>query len=381
MHASKGKIPRPLMTNLPLHGGDLSVATGYFKVPIDEWVDLSTGMNTQPYPIQSIPDKVFYDLPYMCCDFITAAQRYYGYEHLLALPGSQSAIHILPQLLSEESHLPVLLPDVGYQEHNIRWTAQGVNVDYYKAIEHDEMCADVTKRIRSNPKQHVVVIQPNNPTTVLVSCEQLLLWSSMLDASAYLIIDEAFIDTTPLKSILRLEVLPNNVIVLRSFGKFFGLAGIRVGFVFAHPLLLERISLHVGLWSVSGPAQYVATQALNDSLWQSKAIEQAHYNTEFTRQIFDKLMAHFHVDPASLNALFISYRMPMMSAYSLYCMLASLGILTRVIQLPSNLALLRVACINRQDSRTLNKVYSAIEKLSNYKIPPQWGTTLVQDVR
>ena len=95
-------------------------------------------------------------------------------------------------------------------------------------------------------------------------------WAQRLPEGGYLIIDEAFIDLTPEQSVLQ-QHFCDNMLVLRSFGKFFGLAGIRLGFVFANAMLRQHLQERIGLWTVNGPAQEVAIAALRDSAWQSAA--------------------------------------------------------------------------------------------------------------
>jgi cobalamin biosynthetic protein CobC len=98
----------------------------------------------------------------------------------------------------------------------------------------------------------------------------LLDWRARLAArGGWLVVDEAFMDATPAGSLANPVGLPG-LILLRSLGKFFGLAGARVGFVLAEPAVLERLGEALGPWTVTGPSRWVAAQALSDRGWQAE---------------------------------------------------------------------------------------------------------------
>ena len=113
----------------------------------------------------------------------------------------------------------------------------------------------------------LVLINPNNPTGELIDSHTIKQWQlKMASHQGYLIIDEAFMDSTPEKSILS-NCANDNLIVLRSVGKFFGLAGVRCGFVIAPDKILSLLRYHQGPWSVSGPSRWLVKQALMDKIW------------------------------------------------------------------------------------------------------------------
>lgn len=343
---------------LPLHGGDIQSAAQQFNRPVDQWIDLSTGMNPEPYPIPAIPVKFFNDLPYSSNSLLAAAKKYYRTEALLPVAGSQAAIQLLPQVLSR---LPVLLPDIGYQEHQHQWQASGVEVAHYGAMDTVTIRTQIDRQIALNPNQHLVVIRPNNPTTALVSCEYLLASAAKLGPSAYMIVDEAFIDTTPECSLLNACKLPSNVIVLRSFGKFFGLAGIRIGFICAVPALLEVLENRAGVWAVNGPAQYIAAQALNDQVWQEQALQRVKDNAALTRGLFQPLIQKLSLTELGSTRLFLSYRMPLSIAENLYYGFAKNGVLMRLVILADNNALLRIGCISLKNKRAQRIITTLVE--------------------
>ncbi|MGK0499103.1 MAG: cobalamin biosynthetic protein CobC [Oceanicoccus sp.] len=356
-----------LLATLPLHGGDVPAAAQRYGIAAEQWVDLSTGMNPEAYPVPPIPAAAFNDLPYWQPAFLKAASQYYQQENFLAVAGTQSAIQNLPEILNTKQQLSVLLPDVGYQEHAKQWRVNANALFHYRSDTSNHMCVDINDSIAENPQQHLVVIRPNNPTTLLIDRSQLLAWSQQLAENAYLIVDEAFIDVIAEHSFLALETLPENMIVLRSFGKFFGLAGIRLGFVFANKNLLGALSEKLGIWPVNGPAQYVASCALVDRDWHKQAKKDIEKNSATTLNLFNPLLKQFDLAEPLRHDLFLSLPMSLLSALQIYNFLAKDGVLTRVVVLSENRALLRVGCVNHLDTQALEKIELLITRLCKFE--------------
>lgn len=333
----------PPSLSLPLHGGDIISASERYRIPIAEWIDLSTGINPTPYPFSDIGSECFSRLPYIDPVFKQAVSRYYVCENFVAVTGTQAAIQVLPSLLKKQ---PVLVPEVGYQEHVKHWTKFQTPLNYYPSLDVGEMLKSIDRQLADNNAQHLLVINPNNPTAVKIPQSQLITWAQRLAEGAYLIVDEAFIDLMPQDSILSEETRPENIIVLRSFGKFFGLAGIRLGFVFANDLLLKALENTLGLWQVNGPAQAVAIQALNDKAWQTEIIDHITEYADFTRKMFSPVFEMLGVEGGHHEGLFSAYTLEQDQALWLNDKLAQSGILTRVILLENNKALLRVGVLS-----------------------------------
>lgn len=238
------------------HGGNLRDAAKIFARPLDDWLDLSTGINPHFYPAPVLAPNAWHRLPEYSDDLIDAAQAFYGAPRMLAVAGSQAAIQALPRLRSV-SRVVVSAPS--YAEHAYQWRQAGHAVretpygDLHEAVAN----ADV-----------VVLCNPNNPTGEVIAPAQLLQWAEQLaQRGGWLIVDEAFADTLPEISVTA-HTQREGLIVLRSVGKFFGLAGIRLGFVAACDALLERLANYLGPWTISGPAQQIAVSALLDTSWQ-----------------------------------------------------------------------------------------------------------------
>lgn len=245
----------------PVHGGRLHQAAEQFDIPLDQWIDLSTGINPHSYPLPEVPESVWQKLPDDGDNLISVAAGYYGSSHLLAVAGSQVAIEQLP-IIRKACRVGILSP--AYAEYAYQWKRQGHEVE---ALTADEI------ETRLPHLDVVVVIRPNNPTTEFLSSSRLHRWLKVLQQNnGWLVVDEAFIDARPsAKAISMITQDPvRGLIVLRSVGKFFGLAGIRLGFVWAEPALLASLKARLGIWSVSGLARWAGGIALQDADWQSQ---------------------------------------------------------------------------------------------------------------
>lgn len=238
------------------HGGNLRDAAERFGRPLEQWLDLSTGINPQPYPVPTLALNAWHRLPENNPELSQAAQAYYGAPRMLPVAGTQAAIQALPRL-RPRGLVAVSAPS--YAEHAHCWAQAGhmVREVAYERLERMIDEADV-----------VVVCNPNNPTGAMIAPEILLVWAERLAArNGWLVVDEAFGDTVPQAGVAHRTGQPG-LIVLRSVGKFFGLAGLRLGFVAAEAALLTQLADYLGPWSVSGPAQDIGCAALRDTQWQ-----------------------------------------------------------------------------------------------------------------
>jgi len=247
-----------------IHGGQLNNIAKYYQIPSEQWLDLSTGISPLSYPIPKIPMAVWQQLPQNSPELITAATTYYGCKNIMATSGSQSIISKLPLLCSQHlgNQLKVWLPEVGYKEHEKAWRENGYQICHYHELPQPQHLTSQCV---------VIVINPNNPSGKLYNKELLSdLLACIEILGGWLVIDEAFMDVISPSQSLIAQTTNQQLFVLRSVGKFFGLAGIRLGFVSAAPVWLERLNALSSPWEVNGPAQFIATQALQDQYWQNK---------------------------------------------------------------------------------------------------------------
>ncbi len=298
--------------DLPVHGGDLAGAEARFGRPAEGWLDLSTGVNPYPYPLPPLDESLWLRLPDMRAQraLIEAACRCYGVPDpgmLAAAPGSQALIQWLPRLISP-SRVTVVGPTYG--EHAVSWRAAGHEVEEGGS---DRVAAD---------SRVVVVVNPNNPDGHRYDPDGLLELASALHAAdGLLVVDEAFADVDPDLSLAG-RVRPG-LVVLRSFGKFFGLAGLRLGFAVADPETAAALRTALGPWPVSGPAAVIGARALGDDGW----VGTMRRRLQAEAVALDEVLAEARLQPAGGTALFRLVVAP--RAWALYEHLAGRGILVR----------------------------------------------------
>lgn len=293
---------------LPIHGGDLAAARARWGQPKDGWLDLSTGITPYPYPVPPIPPEAWTRLPGGAEDLTLreAAARRYGASsprNVLPIPGSGAAIRMLPRLYPP-SQVVVVGPTYG--EHEAAWAAAGHHVRVVSALD------------QIGDADFVVVVNPNNPDGRIVPLAQLM---DLARPERLLIIDEAFGECTPGASII--PTLPRNALVLRSFGKFHGLAGVRLGFAIAHFSVLEPLAQALGPWPVSGPALAVGAQALADESWSIRSL--AFLREDAVR--LDVVLSRAGLEIMGGTPLFRFVRHP--HAHALWDRLGQAGILVR----------------------------------------------------
>lgn len=243
------------------HGGRLRAAAQRYGIPLEDWLDLSTGIAPYGWDLPPVPAQAWARLPEINDGLEAAARDYYGAASLLPVAGSQAAIQALPRLRTH-SNVGILAPT--YAEHAAAWRREG-----HRITKLSEGSVH-----RALPQLDVLlVVNPNNPTGRLIEPARLLDWHDELaERGGWLVVDEAFIDCTPQHSLAAYSDMPG-LIVLRSFGKFFGLAGLRLGFVLAAQALLDELEALLGPWAVSGPARSIARQLLADSAGQRRQRE------------------------------------------------------------------------------------------------------------
>lgn len=254
------KTEKTFLSPVPLHGGRLNEAIQRYGIAREQWLDLSTGINPNGWPVPALPPEVFSRLPEEDDGLQAVAADYYGSPNLLLVPGSQMAIQALPELRHElfgPARVGVLSP--AYAEHAFRWQQAGHQVLPLAEAQIEAVLSELDV---------LVLINPCNPSGVTFDRKCLLRWHAALAArGGWLLVDEAFVDATPELSLIT-DSMPEGLIVLRSLGKFFGLAGIRVGAVCARHTVLEYLSRYMGPWAISHPARVIARQALSDRCWQ-----------------------------------------------------------------------------------------------------------------
>lgn len=237
------------------HGGGLAAAMATYGGSAEDWLDLSTGINPEMAELPEIPVRAWNRLPDRDLELAVrqaAAEWYAGdRQHLpLPVPGTQALIQLLPKRVPAKRPVAILGPTYGEYAHCFR--RAGLIVEDIADL--DALRAD---------HGALIVVNPNNPTGRTFGRDALIALAVRMRAQGgHLHVDEAFGDSQRSASIAAYAAETDGVTVSRSFGKFFGLAGVRLGFVFAVPTTLEAIAADLGPWSVSGPALHIAHHLL-----------------------------------------------------------------------------------------------------------------------
>ncbi len=282
------------------HGGGIDAAAAAFGGSREEWLDLSTGINPIAYPVGDMAPDVWTALPDRAAHdrFVTAARYFWCVPDgasVVPAPGASALIARLPTLLKGQN---VRIPGPTYNEHAASFGVAGWSVEV-------DGTADVQVRVH-----------PNNPDGRRITEED-------LGAVPVTVIDESFCDTCPDASLVTHASDPA-VIVLKSFGKFWGLAGLRLGAMIASPTICSKMAEALGPWAVSGPALEIGARALEDRAW-----------AETTRQRLardaarlDAMMAARGAELVGGTTLFRTYSVPDAKAFQ--TQLARAQIWTRV---------------------------------------------------
>jgi cobalamin biosynthetic protein CobC len=301
-------------TSTPIeHGGDLGAARLLFPGAPEPFIDLSTGINPYPYPIPPLPPNAFSRLPERAAAEALAAVAAAAYgapsaAHVVPAPGTQILLPLVAGLI-RPGRAAVLGPT--YPEH-VRAAAQVGH-----AVE------EVSDLAALRGADFAVVVNPNNPDGRVVARAALLDCADRLRPGGLLAIDEAFMDVVPPGASLAGEVGLGNIVVLRSFGKFYGLAGLRLGFALAAPDIAVRLREALGPWAVGGPALAVGTAALQDRAWA--AASRARLAQATTR--LERLLVGAGLEVIGGTSLFRLVHTP--GAQALFQQLGSAGLFVR----------------------------------------------------
>ncbi len=260
-----------------VHGGRLDAAIAEYGGECDDWLDLSTGINPNPYPVPEVTYTSWQRLPDEGAHIklITAAKKYYNVPEeygLVASNGTQAIIQSLPQILAQQK---VAIVSPTYEEHFHCWNLAGREVVKVQTLDEAVERADI-----------VVVVNPNNPTAMTYKPDELFKTAKKLShKSGILIVDEAFGDVMPELSVV--PTMSENMIILRSFGKFFGLAGLRLGFAVSSKTVSDELKLRLGPWSVSGPALEIGAVAFGDQRWIENSRIHINQNSEDQAEVVE----------------------------------------------------------------------------------------------
>ena len=233
-----------MQTDTADHGGGVDAAAAHWGGARSDWIDLSTGINPLPYPVPPLPPQAWAALPDQAAQaaLVAAARAFWKVPDgaaVLAAPGASVLIAQLP-FVAPKGRVRLHLPT--YNEHARAFAAAGWQQ------------AEAGSAAEAN-----VIVHPNNPDGRLQDLPD-------PTAAPFCIVDESFCDVTPAASHMP-HAGRAGVVILKSFGKFWGLAGLRLGFAIGDPTSVGRLAQGLGPWPVSGAALAIGAQALRDTDW------------------------------------------------------------------------------------------------------------------
>jgi cobalamin biosynthesis protein CobC len=297
-----------------LHGGDLAAARKLFPGAPEPFLDLSTGINPIPYPIVQLPPDAFtrFPQPDALARLAGTAAKAYGAPsaaHVAIAPGSQI---VMTQLAGMIAKGPAMALGPTYAEHARAAALAGHEVSETADVE------------QLGEAALAIVVNPNNPDGRLVGRDSLLSLADRLQRrDGLLVVDEAFMETGPEDAALGDAVARGNIVVLRSFGKFYGLPGLRLSFALAAAEIAARLAAALGPWPVSGAALAIGAEALSDRDWKRAA----RASLETAARRLDALLAEAGLEVVGGTALFRLVRTP--EAERLFRHLGEAGVLVR----------------------------------------------------
>jgi cobalamin biosynthetic protein CobC len=286
------------MTEQIRHGGNLAGAIAQYGGVRSQWLDLSTGISPWAYPVGNVPMEGWARLPEADAEanLINAAKAAYGVPanaQVVAAPGTQALIQRLPDLPLQKA--TVALDPVGYQEHAVCWQRAGHDVVLTRA--------PLVEAIENTAITHCVVIHPHNPLGHFQDLQALSQVAELLPKrGGFLVVDEAFCDAYPLRSTTQLS--EQGALILKSFGKIFGLAGLRLGFAIGPGEPMGQLKAELGPWAVSGPAMEIGAKALVDDVWLKNHVHKLIAQSA----ALSELLSENGFSPAGSTSLFVSVR-------------------------------------------------------------------------
>lgn len=296
------------------HGGALDRAIARFGGSAEDWLDLSTGINPEHFPLPDFTPAIWNRLPDegLLQRVLVSGRRYYNVEDcapIVAAPGTQALIQLIPTLV-EPSTVAILGPT--YQEHAASFAGAGWKVVECAALE------DIPHDARI-----VTIVNPNNPDGRIIARPDLLeLAMTLGERGGFLVVDEAFADPHVEVSVAT-QAATAPMIVLKSFGKFFGLAGVRLGFLLASSEIVEKVTQRLGPWAVSGPTLAIAEYAFEND----EELQRFRSRIDWRRAELATVLKRCGLQEVGSTALFVLVAHP--DAHAIYDALCENHILVR----------------------------------------------------
>lgn len=320
------------------HGGNLLQAIEEFGGNQEDWLDLSTGISPYTIDLPEFHQDVWRRLPdpkYVKLLEGKAKEFYQTKSNCLAVPGSQFAIQHLSKVVDGE--IGILEPTYG--EYAASFVRNGKS---YTSLENISDIGNASS---------VILANPNNPDGRIYTSQELLKLAVQLsERNGYLVVDEAFMAIDDPNSLLNEVDATTNVVILRSIGKFFGLAGIRLGFVFSSEKFRAKLAAYLGPWAVTGPALAIA-----DHIFANRFIaNELKQKISVRHQQMGEILEQSGLQIVGKNDLFFLIRHP--KANALHISLKQQKVLTRIFDYNSDWIRIGLTANSNEDERLLKAI-------------------------
>ena len=262
-----------------LHGGNIYYYSEKYGIPPERILDFSASINPLGAPKAAL--KAIKDALPMLANYpdpsvgelkeAVSAETGVGFESILAGNGSTELIYLFPRYFRPKTAL-VLAPT--FSDYSRALALSGCAVRHFGLREADGFVPDMARLEKAAAGADLVVLcNPNNPTGTLLERDALSrLAGTLVGAGKQVVIDEAFIEYAPGESLIREAAKRRGLIVLRNFTKFYGMPGLRLGYLCAHPSLVKKLDEAKEPWSVNTLAVKAAVAALSDKGFTRKSL-------------------------------------------------------------------------------------------------------------
>lgn len=346
---------------IQVHGGNRLEISRRYAIAEDAIIDFSSNINPLGCPssvrplvrngvalLTAYPDS-------HCLELREALAAAWGCssQHIIAGNGSTELIHLLPRVLRPRRAL-IFTPTFSEYEASLR--AAGCAIHTISLRDGEGFRMPAREAISFLPRVDVLYLcNPNNPTGTLAEPNLLAaLLAAAEKQKVLVVVDEAFMDFAPDHSLVRSAGRRNNLLVLRSMTKFFGIPGIRLGYLVGPPQLIKRLYRHKEPWTVNTLAQKIGIACMAEHRF---AAETRRFVAAERAYLFSRLQSipGLQPIPSAANYLLLKITCRRLSSAIVYEELARRGILVRDCRSFKGMGAryIRVAVKRRRENRLL----------------------------
>ena len=249
-------------------------------------------------------------------------------DKIICGAGSDEVIQMLCQLFLKPKD-EVIVPQFSFLMYRIYSKIVGAKVIFAKEKKLKVSISEIIKKVTRKTKI-VFLANPNNPTGTFLTKFELIELRKRLRSNILLVIDDAYAEymkNNDYSSGLDLFKNKDNVFILRTFSKMFGLASLRVGWGYGSKKIVDALNVIKPPFNINGIAQLAATESLKDKTFINKSVR---HNLFYSRKIKEFLETYnIFSNPVSANFLLLNFEKCRYSAKFLYENLKNKGIILR----------------------------------------------------